>query len=85
MWVNPEEFGDVAFQFGGLHVMINFLRGTGQQIEASGLENAWTETGMSGPNLSQNVLEEKYTTELLGVTLLHLKHHGGFDGKYILS
>lgn len=56
---NPEEFGHVIFQLGGLHVTFHFLCAIGQHIKASDLEDAWTETGLYIPNSSQNVLEGK--------------------------
>ena len=59
VWANKENYGNVIFRMGGLHVCINFLKAIGQHIESAGLDYVWIESAVFAPNTTETVLEGK--------------------------
>ena len=72
IWSNPEMYSDVILLMGDLHILFNFLKGIGQHLESSGLEDIWVETGLFGPNTTDSMMEGKaYYRAVRGHTLAY--------------
>ena len=50
VWANDENYSNVIFRMGGLHVCFNFLKAIGQHMESAGLDYVWIESGVFAPN-----------------------------------
>ena len=59
VWANEENYRNVIFRMGGLHVCFNFLKAIGQHVESAGLDYVWIESGVFAPNTTETVLEGK--------------------------
>ena len=59
VWANDENYSNVIFRMGGLHVCFNFLKAIGQHVESAGLDYVWIESGVFAPNTTETVLEGK--------------------------
>lgn len=59
VWANEENYENVIFRMGGLHVCFNFLKAIGQHVESAGLDYVWIESGVFAPNNTETVLEGK--------------------------
>ena len=58
MWANPK-FENVILLMGALHVCFNFLKALGQHMESAGLNDLWTEAGVSAANTIEAMLDGK--------------------------
>jgi len=57
--------GKWVLRLGEMHTMMAALRAAGDAIEDSGLDEAWIEADIYGPNTTRQILEVKHTKKAL--------------------
>jgi len=58
-WACPENFTNVTFLLGDLHILFNFLKTIGQHIDSAGLDDIWVEAGLFARNSTEQMLDGK--------------------------
>lgn len=54
-WSVPEYQDKLVVHLGGLHISMCFLRTIGDHMKETGLVDSWVESGLLGPNATDNV------------------------------
>ena len=55
-WSVPAYKDRLIPRLGGLHTLLNFLKVIGQHMQDSGLADVWIESGLMGPNATDQAL-----------------------------
>ena len=58
-WSIPEYKELLIPRLGGLHTAMNFLKAIGKHVQSSGLSEAWVESGILGPNSTDQAMAGK--------------------------
>ena len=58
-WSIPEYKELLIPHLGGLHTAMNFLKAIGKHVQSSGLSEAWVESKILGPNLTDQAMAGK--------------------------
>ena len=58
-WAIPEYRDFLIPRLGGLHVSLNFLKTIGKHVQSSGLAEVWIESGILGPNATEQAMVGK--------------------------
>ena len=58
-WAIPEYQKKLAVQLEGLHISMCFQKAMGNHVKGSGLVDAWVESGLLKPNVTEHVMNKK--------------------------
>ena len=58
-WGIPEYQKKLVVQLGGLHISMCFQKAIGNHMKGSGLVEAWVESGVLGPNVTEHIMNGK--------------------------
>ena len=72
-WFDERYQDRIILKMGGLHIALNFQKAIGQQMQASGLSEVWTESGVVGEGAASLILNGKSYAKAMRVHKLTYK------------